>query len=66
MKRLAMITARGGNKRIPRKNIKELNGKPIMVGDIIPLKLLELEVQDIDNEVDLKLAELKYQLLLAG
>ena len=63
MKRLAMITARGGNKRIPRKNIKELNGKPIMVGDIIPL---ELEVQDIDNEVDLKLAELKYQLLLAG
>ena len=63
MKRLAMITARG-NKRIPRKNIKEFSGKPIMVGDIIPLELSDLEVQDIDNEVDLKLAELKYQLLL--
>lgn len=30
MKTLAIITARGGSKRIPRKNIKEFNGKPIM------------------------------------
>lgn len=30
MKALAIITARGGSKRIPRKNIKEFNGKPIM------------------------------------
>lgn len=30
MKRLAMITARGGSKRIPRKNIKEFCGKPIL------------------------------------
>ena len=29
-KRLAMITARGGTKRIPRKNIKEFCGKPIL------------------------------------
>ena len=29
-KRLAMITARGGSKRIPRKNIKEFCGKPIL------------------------------------
>ena len=35
----------------------------IMVGDILPLELSELEVQDIDNEVDWKLAELKYKLL---
>ncbi len=35
----------------------------IMVGDILPLELSELEVQDIDNEVDWKLAELKYNLL---
>ncbi len=34
MKRLAMITARGGSKRIPRKNIKEFNGKPIMAYSI--------------------------------
>lgn len=30
---------------------------------IVPLMLDELEVQDIDNETDWKLAELKYQLL---
>ena len=35
----------------------------IMVGDILPMELSELEVQDIDNEVDWKLAELKYNLL---
>lgn len=35
----------------------------LMVGDILPLELSELEVQDIDNEVDWKLAELKYQLM---
>lgn len=29
-KRLAMITARGGSKRIPRKNMKEFCGKPIL------------------------------------
>lgn len=29
-KRLAIITARGGSKRIPRKNIKEFCGKPIL------------------------------------
>lgn len=27
---LAVITARGGSKRIPRKNIKEFCGKPII------------------------------------
>jgi len=30
MKTLAIITARGGSKRIPRKNIKEFCGRPIM------------------------------------
>ena len=29
-KRLAMITARGGSKRIPKKNVKEFCGKPIL------------------------------------
>ena len=28
--RLAVIPARGGSKRIPRKNIKRFNGKPIL------------------------------------
>ena len=29
-KSLAIIPARGGSKRIPKKNIKEFNGKPII------------------------------------
>lgn len=38
-------------------------GHSVLVGDIIPIELSELEVQDIDNEVDWQLAELKYKLL---
>lgn len=34
MKKIAIITARGGSKRIPRKNIKEFCGKPIMAYSI--------------------------------
>lgn len=34
MKRLAIITARGGSKRIPRKNIKDFCGKPIIAYSI--------------------------------
>ena len=33
-KSLAIITARGGSKRIPRKNIKDFCGKPIMAYSI--------------------------------
>ncbi len=34
MERLAIITARGGSKRIPRKNIKDFCGKPIIAYSI--------------------------------
>lgn len=34
MSAIAIITARGGSKRIPRKNIKEFCGKPIIVYSI--------------------------------
>ena len=34
MKRLAIITARGGSKRIPYKNIREFCGKPIITYSI--------------------------------
>lgn len=34
MKRIAVITARGGSKRIPRKNIREFCGKPILAYSI--------------------------------
>ncbi|MCR4650619.1 MAG: pseudaminic acid cytidylyltransferase [Lachnospiraceae bacterium] len=35
----------------------------LLKGNIIPLVLSEMEVQDIDTEIDWKLAELKYSLL---
>ena len=34
MKTIAIITARGGSKRIPRKNIKDFCGKPILAYSI--------------------------------
>ena len=34
MKAIAIITARGGSKRIPRKNIRDFNGKPIIAYSI--------------------------------
>ncbi|MBQ7933235.1 MAG: pseudaminic acid cytidylyltransferase [Lachnospiraceae bacterium] len=43
-----------------RKNRK------LMVGNIIPLELSEKEVQDIDNQTDWELAEIKYQLMRKG
>ena len=33
-KAIAIITARGGSKRIPKKNIKEFCGKPIIAYSI--------------------------------
>ena len=33
-KSIAIITARGGSKRIPKKNIKEFCGKPIIAYSI--------------------------------
>lgn len=43
------------------KKFLECNGK---CTEFIPLILSELEVQDIDNDLDWKLAELKFRLLL--
>ena len=37
--------------------------KNLMVGKIAPIELTELEIQDIDTEIDWKIAELKYKLL---
>lgn len=35
----------------------------LMVGNILPLVVSELEVQDIDNLTDWKIAEMKYRLM---
>ena len=55
MSRVAIITARGGSKRIPRKNIKEFCGKPILAFSIeaaLKSKLFdEVMVSTEDSEI---------------
>ena len=55
MKNLAIITARGGSKRIPRKNIKEFMGKPMLAYAIqaaLESRLFdEVMVSTDDNEI---------------
>lgn len=55
MKKIAIITARGGSKRIPRKNIKPFLGKPIIAYSIeIALEsglFDEVMVSTDDNEI---------------
>ncbi len=41
-----------------------LKNKKIMLGRILPYVVDELEVQDIDNESDWKIAEMKYQQMI--
>lgn len=52
---LAIITARGGSKRIPRKNIKNFMGKPMLVYAIDAAKVSgifdEIMVSTDDNEI---------------
>lgn len=40
-----------------------LRNKRLMVGNILPFVVSEIEVQDIDNESDWKIAEIKYRTL---
>ena len=55
MKAIAIITARGGSKRIPRKNIKEFCGKPIIAYSIAAAKesgcFDEIMVSTDDEEI---------------
>lgn len=55
MKNIAIITARGGSKRIPRKNIRSFCGKPILAYSIeaaIKSKIFdEVMVSTDDNEI---------------
>jgi len=52
---ICVIPARGGSKRIPRKNIKEFNGKPIIAYSIEAAKASkcfdEIIVSTDDNEI---------------
>lgn len=56
-KRLAIITARGGSKRIPKKNIKEFMGKPMLAyaieaakeSDLFDTIMVSTDAEDIAN-----------------
>ncbi len=59
MKALAIITARGGSKRIPKKNIKEFCGKPILAYSIeaaLKSEMFEEVMVSTDSEEIAKVA----------
>lgn len=61
MKSIAIITARGGSKRIPRKNIKDFNGKPLISYSIkaaLESELFEEVLVSTDDEEIAKVATL--------
>ncbi|MEM2111595.1 MAG: pseudaminic acid cytidylyltransferase [Candidatus Bathyarchaeia archaeon] len=55
---IAIITARGGSKRIPRKNIKDFLGKPIIAYSIEAAIASELFEEVMVSTDDLEIAEL--------
>lgn len=60
MKRLAIIPARGGSKRIPGKNIKEFHGKPIIAYSIQAAKasnLFDIVMVSTDSKEIAQIAE---------
>ena len=76
---IAIIPARGGSKRIPRKNIKQFCGKPMIAWPIevakqsklfdkysFPVKLPRWRVQDIDTKADWKRAEFLLKYILSN
>jgi N-acylneuraminate cytidylyltransferase len=58
MKRLAIIPARGGSKRIPRKNIKNFLGKPIIAYSIETALASNLFDKVIVSTEDTEIAEI--------
>lgn len=46
--------------------VRFMETRKLVTEDTRPIVVSELEVQDIDNEVDWKLAELKYEMMKAG
>ncbi len=58
MKKVAIITARGGSKRIPRKNIKKFLGKPIIAYSIETALKSDLFDEVMVSTEDEKIAEI--------
>jgi N-acylneuraminate cytidylyltransferase len=59
--RIAVIPARGGSKRIPRKNIKTFNGKPMIAWSIEVAKSSGLFERIIVSTDDAEIAEVSKQ-----
>lgn len=55
---IALIAARGGSKRVPRKNIKELNGKPLISYIIETALNSQVFAKVIVSTEDLEIAEI--------
>ena len=56
---VAIIPARGGSKRIPRKNIKDFHGKPLIAYSIevaLKSKLFDKVIVSTDDEEIAKIA----------
>lgn len=61
MKKIAVIPARGGSKRIPRKNIKEFRGKPMIAWAIDIAKASGLFDQIVVSTDDLEISDVANQ-----
>jgi len=59
--KIAVIPARGGSKRIPRKNIKSFNGKPMIAWSIEAAKSSGLFDRIIVSTDDVEIAEVAMQ-----
>jgi len=63
MKRLCIIPARGGSKRLPRKNIKPLNGKPLVfytIDSVIKSKIFDKVIFTSDDDEILSVVSENY------
>ncbi len=58
MKNICLIPARGGSKRIPRKNIKSFHGKPLIYWSINAAKSSDLFDEIYVSTDDLEIAEI--------
>ena len=58
MRILALITARGGSKRLPGKNIRSLGGKPLIVWSINIAKDIAEVVDILVSTDDTEIAEI--------
>ena len=65
MSSVAIITARGGSKRIPHKNIKEFCGKPIIAYSIEAAKMAGCFDEIMESTDDPKIARIAERYLTA-